>query len=396
MGAVERTPMHVVMLGTSTDELVARSLAAGARGRLLRPKTEREADRTVSNVLAARERRRLDDVRILGADGLDLPVNVPATLYEGDELDLAVRGTRKGDLRLVGKADGAEVVQKIDLDSAKPAKHVAQRWAKAKIEGLEREGDARKDEIVATSLAHGVMSRYTAFLVLDSEEAYARFQIARKAKAAANDTVRADVDGDGHAASVTPDHLQPGDPEVQIPAPADASSVVVVFPFGETKAATWEESERTWIVRFLVDRQTPDGTYEIVVRITHHDGRVEILRLPYTVDTQQPNLDVTVIARNGGYEIRAKQRLSEAEIEAQAPGLGTIAERHERFASVLTDAKRVEVRTPDGQVLSLTHVRLGEFVGQWRPTGAWDHTTKLRVVAVDRALNENVIEVPVR
>ena len=143
-------------------------------------------------------------------------------------------------------------------------------------------------------------------------------------------------------------------------------------------------------------RKTPDGTYEIVVRITHHDGGVEILRLPYTVDTPRPNLDVTVSARKGGYEIRAKQRLSEAKIEAQAPGLETIAERRERFASVLTDAKRVEVRTPDGQVLSLTHVRLGEFVGQWRPTGAWDHTTKLRVVAVDRALNENVIEVPVR
>ena len=389
-------PMHVVMLGKSTDELVARGLAAGAHGRLLRPKTEPEAERTVTDVLAARERRRLDEVRILGADGLDLPVNVPATLYEGDELDLALRGTRKDDVRLVGRADGVEVVQKIDLDTAKPAKHVAQRWAKAKIEGLERDGDAKKDEIVATSLAHGVMSRYTAFLVLDSEEAYARFQIARKAKESANASVRADVDGDGHAASVSPDHLQPGDPEVRIPAPADASSVVVVFPFGETKTATWEESERTWIVRFLVDRQTPDGTYEITVRVTHHDGRVEILRLPYTVDTQRPNLDVTVVAKKGGYEIRAKQRLSEAEVDAQAPGLGTVAERRERFASVLTDAKRVEVRTPDGQVLSLVHVKLGEFVGQWTPSGPWDHAAKLRVVAVDRALNENVLEVPVR
>lgn len=391
-------PMHVVMLGKSTDELVARSLAAGANGRLLRPKTEAEAARTVTDVLAARARRRLDDVKILGADGLDLPGSVPATLYEGDELDLAFRGTKTpGELRLVGKADGAEVVQKIDLGAAKAAKHVAQRWAKAKIEGLERDGDAKKEEVVATSLAHGVMSRYTAFLVLDSEEAYARFQIARKAKRdAANETVRADVDGDGHTASVSPDHLQPGDPEVRIPAPADASSVVVVFPFGETKTATWEESERTWIVRFLVDRQTPDGAYEIVVRVTHHDGRVEILRLPYVVDTQRPNLDVTVTPKKGGYEIRAKQRLSEAEVRAQTPDLGTVAERRERFASVLTDAKRVEVRTPDGQVLSLVHVRLGEFVGQWTPDGTWDRARKLRVVAVDRALNENVIEVPVR
>jgi hypothetical protein len=41
------------------------------------------------------------------------------------------------------------------------------------------------------------------------------------------------------------------------------------------------------------------------------------------------------------------------------------------------------------------HVRLGEFVGTWTPNGTPSAHAKLRVVAVDRALNESVTEVEV-
>lgn len=397
--------MHVVLLGKSTDGTTAEALAAAAHGRLLRPHTEADAERAASEITLARSQRRLEEVKLVGADGLDVPSAVPGTLYEGDDLMLAFRGAKGSaapkEVRLVGKENGKDFAVPIALGTAAGSTHVADRWAKAKIERLERDGDAHKEEIVQTSLTHGVMSRYTSFLVLDSEEAYARYQIARRAKSAASDArPSGDVDGDTRRATVSPDHLQPGDPEVRIPAPPDAQSVVVVLPFGETKTATFEADERggkgAWVARFLVDRRTPDGSYEIVVRVTHADGRVEILRLPYVVDTLHPNLDVTVTPKRGGaFEIRAKQRLSAAEIEAQAPSsAGTLAERRERYAHVLTDAKRVEVRTPDGQTLSLVHLRLGEFVGTWTPSGPLADR-KLRVVAVDRALNETVLEVAV-
>lgn len=400
--------MHVVILGKSSDEQAARALAAGAHGRLLRPKTEVDAERAASEIIAARAQPRVEEVHLVGADGMDVPSSIPETVYDGDELCITLRAAKDakapGEIRLVGKRNGKDFSQTIPIASATPAGHVAQRWAKAKIEQLERDGDAHKEEIVETSLDHGVMSRYTSFLVLDSEEAYARYQIARKAKASADAEGRVsgrDLDGDGRAASVTPDHLQPGDPEVRIPAPQDAQSVVVVFPFGETKTATFEPDERSgdgrgfWVARFLVDQRTPDGTYEIVVRITHKDGRVEILKLPYVVDTMRPTFDVSVTPKKGGgFEIRAKQRLTAEEVEAQAPTrLGSIDQRRQRYAHILTDAKRVEVRTPDGQTLSLVHVRLGEFVGTWIPNGTVAAGTKLRLVAVDRALNENVIEV---
>jgi hypothetical protein len=399
--------MHVVVLGKSADEPAARALAAGAHGRLLRPKTEAEAERVSSEILAARGLRRIEDAHVVGIDGLEMPTVVPSTLYEGDDVGIVLRSTKgsaaPGEIRLVGMEGGKAFSQAIPLGAASPARHVAQRWAKAKIEQFERDGDAHKEEIVKTSLDHGVMSRYTSFLVLDSEEAYARFQIARKAKEKETQEARVsgkDLEGDARSASVSPDHLQPGDPEVRIPAPADAQSVVVVFPFGETKTASFEPDDArgggVWVARFLVDRHTPDGTYEILIRITHRDGRIELMKLPYVVDTLHPNLDVTVVRKpNGAFEIRAKQRLTAEEIEAQGPtSMGTLDERRQRFAQILTDAKRVEVRTPDGQTLSLTHVRLGEFVGTWTPSGSYARG-KLRVVAVDRALNESVTEVEV-
>ncbi len=209
-----------------------------------------------------------------------------------------------------------------------------------------------------------------------------------------------DLDGaDGQSPSVTPDHLQPGDPEVRIPAPADAQSVVVVFPFGETKTATFEPDDRggMWVTRFLVDRRTPDGTYEIVVRITHRDGRVEIAKLPYVVDTQRPHLRVLVVRKGRAYQIRATQELTADEIAAQVPSFtaGDIDEQRRRFAYILTDAKRVEVSTPDGQVLSLTHVTLGEFAGTWTPRAALAARSRVHVVAVDRALNESEMDVEI-
>lgn len=403
--ALEGAPMHVMVLGRSTDEPNARALAAATHGRLLHPKTEADARLAASRVVHAREARRMDDVKLVGADGVDLPIEVPGTIYEGDDVALAffVPSDKPAPrLALAGKSGGKDVSAPLDLAQAKAARDVGKRWAKAKIEKLEAEGDKNKEAVVKTSLDHGVMSKYTSFLVLESEEAYARFQIARKAKATGTGDPAVsgrDLDGSGRSASVTPDHLQPGDPEVRIPAPADAQSVVVVFPFGETKNAAFEMDSHggAWVVRFLVDRATPDGTYEIVARVTHKDGRVEIVKLPYVVDTQTPHLAVTVTPKaHGAFEIRAKQELSAAEIEAQTAGMpGTLEQKRVRYAHVLTDAKRVEVRTPDGQILSLVHVRLGEFVGTWRPSGQVAPKSKLRVVAVDRALNESTMDVEV-
>jgi hypothetical protein len=405
--ALAGAALHVVLLGSSTDDATARALVAAGHGRLLRPKTDVDARVAAEQVTRAARTRRVEGVRLLGAEGLDVPDTIPSTIYEGDDIALSIfvpKGTATPTPSLEGVFEGKPVTFRVPVDSAKPTRHVAQRWASAKIEAMQRTGDAKKEDIVRTSLDYGIMSRFTSFLVLESEEAYEQLQITRRARAEADDTRVSGRDlesADGPAPSVSPDHLQPGDPEVRIPAPADAQSVVVVFPFGETKTAVFEGDAQggAWVVRFLVDRHTPDGTYEILVRVTHHDGRVQILKLPYVVDTKAPHLRVVVRRTSGRtYQIGAQQELTEEEIAAQAPGLaGTLDEKRRHLASLLTDAKRVEVRTPDGQVLSLTHLRLGEFVGRWTPSGAQNVApgARLHVVAVDRALNESEIDVEV-
>lgn len=371
--ALGGAPLHAVMLGKSTDESTARALVAAAHGRLLRPKSEDDAKLAAAQIALARTTRRIDDVKVEAPDGADVPAVLPPTLFEGDDLAVAALFPKDAtSFAVTGSAGGKPFRKVIALASAMGARDVGKRWAKARIERLERDGDAHKEAVIETSLRHRVMSRYTSFLVLESEEAYAQAKIPR---------VSGQDLGAGDGATVTPDHLQPGDPEVRIPAPRDAESVVVVLPFGETKTAVFEDDERggAWVARFLVDATTPDGDYEILVRITHKGGRVEILKLPYVVDTKTPVLDVTVERRAGGaYAIRAKQRLDASERDRP---------------QIYTDAKRVEVRAPDGQVLALTAVRLGEFAGTWRPTMPVAPGSALRLVAVDRARNERATEV---
>jgi hypothetical protein len=390
---LEGAALHVVVLGKSSDDATARLLAAAAHGRVLHPKSEAEAERAAGAVVAARTTRRIDDVALVAPPGVDVPLELPGTLYEGDRASIAafVPEGKEGAASawaLTGTLGGNPYRKPIALASATPVRDVAKRWATARIERWQQDGDAHKDEVVQTSLEYGVMSKYTSFLVLESEEAYARFQIARKAKADAAGDGRVtgrDLDAaDNGGPTVTPDHLQPGDPEIRIPAPADARSVVVDFPFGETKSAVYEQDERTgggsWVVRFLVDEHTPDGNYTITVRITHADGRVEILQVPYHVDTQAPALDVVIRRAGSKYRIVATQRL---------------APQDASHAAVLTDARRVEVSTPDGQILPLTALRLGTFVGTWTPRVRPGPHARLRVVAVDRALNERTTEVDV-
>ena len=45
-------------------------------------------------------------------------------------------------------------------------------------------------------------------------------------------------------ATVTPARALPGDPEIRIPAPADARAVTIVLPFGESVAAAYERGTK--------------------------------------------------------------------------------------------------------------------------------------------------------
>jgi hypothetical protein len=391
-------PLHVMLLGDRADGDAMQAIAASTGGMLDHPRTEVAADVFARRVASAPARKRVAGVHLASSEGDVYPAH-EQTLYEGDELVALVRAPRDAELTLVG--DGVSVPI---ADAPHSARLVAERWAKARIGALEAMPGDHKDEIVKLSLDSGVLSKHTSLLVLESDEAYARFDIARKAalRDAAPTVTGTNLESAStRLASLDPDRLQPGDPEVRIDAPASARRVTVVLPFGETKEASYDPEVHAWTVRFLVDRSTPDGTYEVLVTIVQADGTTAVQRLHYVVDTQHPDVDVTMRpapGRPGTWEIRATQVITEREIAAAIPverRTGTLDEQRMRFAKELRDARRVDVRLPDGTVMTLVPIALGEFRGFWRPSTALSGPITLHVVAFDRARNQEEDDVVV-
>jgi len=391
------TPFHAVVLGKGGDDAAIRAIATG---RVASPRSREEVARFATAIAHAREVKRLNEVVVDAGDGAIVHRSTGGSLFEGDVLDVYVKSNALPKSITV-RANG-NFLQTIPIE-AKPAPHVAKLWASHELASMEAKG-AEKDAIVATSLAFNVMSKHTSWLVLESEEAYAEWAIARKNKAADGDpkVTGADLESVGAKTTMTPDHLQPGDPELHIPAPIDARSVVAVLPSGETKIATYEQALGKWTLRFLVDKDVPDGTYEILVRIVHADGEVELQKIPYHVDTKAPTFAISLKRVNDGYEIRAVQIITDEEARAALPAAelagADLAALKDKYAHVLTDSKRIEVQTPDGKSFALDGVKLGTFRGTWKtnvthPEGG---ELKLHFVAVDRALNERSFDVTVQ
>ena len=397
-------PLFAAVVERKADKALLGDLAGASGGFVASTRSELGVRRFALRLVGAPTADRLTDVTVgVEGDGHLAYASDATTLWRGDELVVAIRtpdGTAAPkELTLKGRYRGQVVQQTILLPQARAAARVAERWALEHIEALERDGADRED-IVKVSLAHGVMSKHTAFLVLESEEAYKKHKIERKKQAeqerlASARVTGADLESDGRGeAGVSPDQIMPGDPEIRVPAPADAREVLVVFPFGEAKPAVFEDEHAVWSTRFLIPKTTPDGTYIIRVRITHADGRVELLKLDYTVDTMRPDVDVRMVASReqpGTYWIHARQRITRALLEHSGLRVeGSVQASGERYASIVTDLKRVDVRLPDGSVVSLTAIKWGVFRGQWRPQEPLAGPQTLTVVAHDIANNHKV------
>jgi hypothetical protein len=383
---------HSVALGRGADQGLLRALSGATGGRFEQPRRLQDVTRLAASLSQARQRRVLRDARVFAPEGHTVLPDGPRAVFEDDEWQVIVRsapGAPPPSLVLEGRTALGPFRQSIGLGAASAGGFVVPRYGAHAVVALEGAG-ASRDDVVRTSLQYGVMSRHTAFLVLESEEAYARFQIRRRQEQEAARVTGGDLEStDG--ASLSPDRIQPGDPEVRIPAPPDARAVTVTFPFGETKVARYEPDLGAWTVRFLIDEDTPDGVYHVYVRITHADGHVELLRLAYTVDTEAPSVAVTwrwAAGRSRTYLIEARQVTSEAPLSPVGVSSGA-----PRVATIVEDARRVDVRLPDGQVLSLGLTRPGLFRGYWRPRRPLEAPVTLTVVATDRALNSRTAQV---
>jgi Mg-chelatase subunit ChlD len=373
-------PFYPLLLGDSVDLDLARSLASATAGRVFRARRAQDIPAFVHAI--GKRGKRLTQVAVVDVAGSTVLVDGEPTLDEGEEVTALVftpkNETAPKSLTLHAQAAGKTITSTVALEGTS-APMVARRYGSSLVQSLQRHGKP-KDEVIAASIEYTVLSKHTAFLVLDSEEAYERFDIARRAQRA-NEAPEASIPHvdalDPDSAHISADHIQPGDPEIEIDAPRDAERVFVVLPNGDLKVAAYDEDAAhgrgAWVVRFLVDNGTPEGQYEARVFIEHADGRSETRTVSYWVDTTAPVLDARVLAlRNGSFEILVTQH-------------GT----HDQV-----DLAKVEVLTPDGQTITLTAIRWGEFRGRWTPTHAV-RGQSLHVIGSDEALNRSTIEVNV-
>jgi hypothetical protein len=396
-GALGDVPVHAALIGKTASTAQWQRIAGKNAGRVARPRTELDARRFAFLASRSATTPRIEElgIEIAGAGTTILPAG-SRTLYRGDSL-IAVMRTEPGQpvptsLTLTGRHGQKPVSQTLPIAAPRDARLVAQRWAALRIAELEADGGSR-DDIVQTSTHYGVMSKHTSLLVLESEEAYAQHGIERRNALAQNALAQntpqvtgGDLESLSQDASLSPDHIQPGDPEIRIPAPADARSVVVVFPFGDTKIARLDPHDGVWITRFLIDKDTPDGRYEVLVMITHAGGHVTTHRLSYVVDTRAPTVRLSVVP-----EGRNQYRFTAEEIVTQTDlALGGDLATH---ATIGPDVRRVEVRLPSGHVLMLSRVRPGVFERVWKTRRPITEPASLRVVATDEALNQSTFEV---
>ncbi|MEO8903142.1 MAG: VIT and VWA domain-containing protein [Polyangiaceae bacterium] len=371
-----RVPVYTMMFGASIDDDLAAELAEQSGGRRARIQRRQDLDafaQTLATGIPV-----LSGIDVHGGADAQVLTSGPLSIEKGRDLLVLVKAPAGRDplagLSVKAKVGGA-TLDLLPHAAAEDSGGVARRFGAALVHQLEKTGSPGPD-IVGTSLKYGVMSKLTSFLVLESEEAYARYAIERKnAQAADAPRVTGANLEDTRGTAISADRVQPGDPEIYVNAERDALSVTVEFPSGEIKVASFDSELRgglgAWMVRFLVPREAPEGDYDALAHIQHQDGSIETEKVHYTVDKTAPELKVTMT--------RAARQLGMVEVTVTEPDAGR-----------RSDLKRVELMTPNGRVYQLTAVRWGTF-RVFIPAGEL-RGGKLRVVGFDQALNHTVKE----
>ena len=302
----------------------------------------------------------------------DKPLEVRGRFAGGGETTVRVRGTVNG--------QRYERAFDVTLPSAPtpegPHASQASLWARAAVHDRMNRLFLRDDptliaEVTQLGLRHHIVTQWTSFVAVEERPAEPE-----------------DPDAEPEARStVSPARALPGDPEIRVPAPADALGVTIVLPFGESLSAVYERALGAWTARFLIPRDADEGTYPIEVLITHADGHLEHQRLWYTVDESAAlvHLEVEDEVRPGAeITIRAEQTITEADLAQVGRRPGELSDER---ALLLSDARRVEARTPSGEVIDFAPAGPGAWQARYRVPEDATGTIELEVVVIDMAAN---------
>ena len=355
--------VYTVGLGGGVEKPLLARLAAEKRGRFTFIPDIGAVEHAVVEVFERIDHPVMIDLAVDGVSRM-YPRTLP-DLARGEELVVAARLGRDGDVTVRGTIDGKVVTQKIHvaLPTTERRPWVGKQWAGSRVEdllqqiALSGETEELKNEAIELALSYNLVTPYTSFLALPEEEvtdAVAQTLADARARKKAIQAAHKD------AVALSRDDMPPGDPVLSIKAPKDARQVTAQFPFGLTKDLEWDSHDEQWKVRFLVPKDVIDGVYTAKVVIVRADGTVQLARAEYKIDSAEPDFLVSMSRTDAGLVVH---------VTASA-GVTTV-----QLGGVTDPLLRI----------TLTEVAPGEFEAVL-PLSAGRHS--LRIVAADSARNE--------
>jgi Ca-activated chloride channel family protein len=305
--------VYTIGVGSGVEKPLLSRLAAMKRGRFTFIESPETIESKVSRLYAQISEPVLVGLSI-DVEGARLARTYPRTLpdlHHGDELVISSRIVGQGPVTVTvrGERNGAPVAftRQLELPASAQRPWVGGMWAQARVDDLLEEialygeTDELKNEVIDLAVAYDFVTQYTSFLAIPESELT---DGARDALASARERKQQILAAHKDAVALSRSAMPPGDPILQVRAPASARQVTAYFPFGLVKDLAYEPDAEHWRVRFLVPKGVTDGVYQVKIVIVHTDGTVEVARIPYTIDSNEPDFEIVTEEVDSGVLIK--------------------------------------------------------------------------------------------
>ena len=287
-------------LGNGTNRWLLEEMALSGGGRSTFVMVGESPDETLGRFMEGIGRPVLSDIEI---DWGDWQVDVahPALLNDlmaGQPMEVMARvNGGSGPIRVTGRMAGKLYAEDIVVRQA-DGTGIGSLWARAHVASLDRlqhwgEVKEVRAEILSTAIDYQLLTRYTSFVAVDRRIV--------NPNGNPNQVEQASElpEGMNYESSVSRQYTPPGDPLLTVEAPADARSVIAVYPWGDTVQMRWDDLRSRWYDRFLVPRDVPDGAIEIVIFIYHADGSITRRVEQMVVDSEADEFEAWLEHREG-------------------------------------------------------------------------------------------------
>lgn len=306
--------LFTIGVGSGVEKPLLSRLAKEKRGRFTYIESPTAIGQRMATLYRSIENPVMVDVQV-AIDGVRLLRRYPRSmpdLYQGDELRITgrVRDTGTAKITVRGLVAGKPV------EHTTTTKVVAQKrpwvgrvWAESRVDDLLEEiallgeNEELKNEVINLAVAYNFVTPYTSFLAIPESELT---DTSRTTLANARDRKKQILAAHKDAVALSRKAMPPGDPILKVRAPKDALQVTAYFPFGLEKDMVFDSMTEHWSTRFLVPKSVVDGTYEVKIVILHANGKIELAKTSYTIDSKSPELEVETKVEGATVEILVK------------------------------------------------------------------------------------------